>query len=69
VDGKRVTATAFARDAQAVEAAVLVQILNGQTAGGEGRTVPLSETALQSIQDWRRQFPEANPDHLLIDPS
>jgi integrase len=37
-----------------------------KTAGGEGRTVPLSETALQSLQDWRSQFPEAKPEHFIF---
>ena len=37
-----------------------------KTAGGEGRTVPLSETALESLQNWRRQFPEAEPDHFIF---
>ena len=37
-----------------------------KTDGGEGRMVPLSETALRSLQDWRRQFPEAKPDHFVF---
>jgi integrase len=37
-----------------------------KTAGGEGRTVPLSQTALQSLKDWRTQYPEAQPEHFIF---
>jgi integrase len=34
--------------------------------GGKGRLVPLSQTALQTIKDWRSKFPEAQPDHYVF---
>jgi integrase len=37
-----------------------------KTAGGEGRTVPLSDTAWRCIQEWRSQWPEAHPEHYLF---
>jgi integrase len=37
-----------------------------KTAGGEGRTVPLSDTAWRCIQEWRSQWPEAKPEHYLF---
>lgn len=37
-----------------------------KTLGGEGRVIPLSATAAQCIQEWRSQFPEAQPDHFVF---
>ena len=37
-----------------------------KTSGGEGRTVPLSDTAWRCIQEWRSQWPEAKPGHYLF---
>jgi integrase len=37
-----------------------------KTAGGEGRLVPLSDTALQALQEWRAQFPNAEPEHYVF---
>jgi integrase len=48
---------------------LLEQILTvgkSKTAGGEGRKVPLSPTAVQVLQDWRSQFPEALPCHYVF---
>lgn len=44
----------------------IVTVGKSKTAGGEGRSIPLSETALQSLQDWRRQFPEAEPEDFIF---
>ena len=32
-----------------------------KTEGGEGRVIPLSDTALACMKDWRAQFPDAKP--------
>lgn len=37
-----------------------------KTAGGEGRTVPLSATASRCVLEWRSQWPEAKPEHYLF---
>jgi integrase len=37
-----------------------------KTAGGEGRIVPLSQTALHCLMDWRAQFPDAVPAHYVF---
>jgi integrase len=34
-----------------------------KTAGGEGRIVPLSATALGVLKEWRARFPDAKPAH------
>ena len=39
---------------------------NSKTAGGEGRIIPLSATALECLQAWRSQFPEAEPEHYAF---
>jgi integrase len=39
---------------------------NSKTAGGEGRVVPLSETATRCLVDWRREFPGAEPEHFVF---
>ena len=43
-----------------------VTVGKSKTAGGEGRVVPLSDTALSVVQDWRRQFPDAAPAHYVF---
>ena len=44
------------------------QIVVGKskTAAGEGRTVPLSNSAFETLQEWRRQFPDAQPAHFIF---
>ncbi len=37
-----------------------------KTAGGEGRQIPLSETAFACLQEWRRQFPKVEPGHFVF---
>jgi integrase len=37
-----------------------------KTAGGEGRVIPLSETAFKELQEWRREFPDAVPAHFVF---
>jgi integrase len=37
-----------------------------KTAGGEGREVPLSATALGVLREWRAQFPDAKPAHYIF---
>jgi integrase len=37
-----------------------------KTAGGDGRTVPLSDTATQALTEWRSQFPQAQPEHFVF---
>jgi integrase len=43
-----------------------VQVGKSKTAGGEGRIVPLSETATHCLQEWRANFPDANPAHAVF---
>ncbi len=43
-----------------------VTVGKSKTAGGEGRVVPLSETAFAAVQAWRRQFPDAAPSHYVF---
>jgi integrase len=37
-----------------------------KTAGGEGRVIPLSRTALHCLQEWRRLFEDAQPAHFVF---
>lgn len=37
-----------------------------KTQGGMGRIVPLSDTALACLKEWRSQFPEAVPEHFVF---
>jgi integrase len=43
-----------------------ITVGKSKTAGGEGRVVPLSDTAFSVLQDWRRQFPDAAPAHYVF---
>ena len=43
-----------------------VTVGKSKTAGGTGRIVPLSQTALRCLQEWRSQFPDAQPSHYLF---
>jgi integrase len=44
----------------------LVTVGKSKTAGGEGRKIPLSETALKAMQEWRREFTDAAPAHYIF---
>ena len=37
-----------------------------KTAAGEGRGVPLSNTAFECLKQWRSQFPNAQPSHFVF---
>jgi integrase len=37
-----------------------------KTVGGLGRVIPLSETAFNTLQEWRREFPDAAPSHFVF---
>jgi len=43
-----------------------IQVGKSKTEGGEGRIVPLSKAALQTLTNWRREFPEAQPEHYVF---
>ena len=43
-----------------------ITVGTSKTAGGEGRLVPLSQTALQVLRGWRAQFPSALPEHYCF---
>jgi integrase len=43
-----------------------LEVGKSKTAGGEGRVIPLSETALSTLQEWRREFPDASPAHYVF---
>jgi integrase len=43
-----------------------IMVGKSKTQGGEGRLVPLSQTALQTLQEWRSQFPSALPVHYVF---
>jgi integrase len=37
-----------------------------KTEGGQGRRIPLSQTALKCLQEWRSLFPDAQPAHYVF---
>ena len=43
-----------------------VTVGKSKTAGGTGRIVPLSQTALKCLQEWRSEFPDAQPAPLPL---
>jgi integrase len=43
-----------------------ITVGKSKTAGGEGRIVPLSQTATRCLEEWRSQFPEAQPAHYVF---
>jgi integrase len=43
-----------------------MRIGKSKTAGGEGRVIPLSATALACLKEWRGHFPEAKPVHFVF---
>jgi integrase len=52
------------RHVDLIEATIAVG--KSKTEGGSGRLVYLSAMALQTLQGWRSQFPEALPDHTVF---
>jgi integrase len=52
------------RQVDLIEATITVG--KSKTAGGEGRLVYLSELAVQTLQNWRAQFPDALPDDAVF---
>lgn len=43
-----------------------ITVGKSKTTGGEGRIVPLSQTATECLQAWRSEFPNAQPAHYLF---
>ncbi len=43
-----------------------IQVGKSKTQGGEGRVIPLSATALACLNEWRRFFPNAKPEHFVF---
>ena len=43
-----------------------ITVGKSKTVTGEGRVVPLSNTAFEAIREWRRQFPDAQPAHFVF---
>jgi integrase len=43
-----------------------VTVGESKTEAGSGRLVPLSETALEALKNWRSNFPDAQPDHYVF---
>jgi integrase len=52
------------RQVDLIEATITVG--KSKTAGGEGRLVYLSAMAVLTLQNWRAQFPDAQPDHAVF---
>ena len=46
--------------------AATVQVGKSKTEGGSGRVIPLSQAALQVLQEWRAQFPTAQTAHYVF---
>jgi integrase len=43
-----------------------ITVGKSKTVAGEGRVVPLSDTATHAIQEWRSEFPDAKPEHYIF---
>jgi integrase len=43
-----------------------ITVGRSKTAAGEGRIVPLNQTALQTLRNWRSEFPDARPEHFIF---
>jgi integrase len=43
-----------------------ITVGKSKTIGGKGRFIPLSQTALNVLKDWRSQFPNAQPTHAVF---
>jgi integrase len=52
------------RQVDLIEATITVG--KSKTVGGEGRLVYLSALAMQTLQNWRAKFPDAQPDHAVF---
>jgi len=44
----------------------IITVGKSKTAGGEGRLVYLSAMAVQTLQNWRSQFPDVQPSHAAF---
>jgi integrase len=44
----------------------IITVGKSKTQGGEGRLVYLSALAVQTLKDWRSQFPAAQPSHAVF---
>jgi integrase len=43
-----------------------ITVGKSKTKGGKGRLVYLSETAIQTLKNWKAQFPDAKPNHAVF---
>jgi len=43
-----------------------IRVGKSKTEEGSERVVPLSQTALQTLKDWRSRFPNAKPEHFVF---
>lgn len=43
-----------------------IRVGKSKTQGGEGRMVPLSAKAIQVLTEWKRNFPNAKPEHFVF---
>jgi integrase len=43
-----------------------VSVGKSKTRGGDGRVIPLSDTALDCLKAWRSMFPDAKPEHYVF---
>jgi len=43
-----------------------ISVGKSKTAGGEGRVIPLSQTALDCVKEWRSRFSDAKPEHFVF---
>jgi integrase len=43
-----------------------IQVGKSKTSGGEGRIIPLSDTALDCLKEWRSRFPDGKPEDYVF---